>query len=146
MSLTALTGLDGTELLCKVLIGRRGSHLLKSLLPIGEMLEPLVDLLGWYGQSSCRLTSKVTKSSPSGVLSLLKPGRNSELGRPPAGMPRGVLPPRLGREPKLSRFPFPGITPPDDTCRGCEEVGEDTPPRPPNPFAAPVDDGGGPSD
>jgi hypothetical protein len=41
------TLLDSTKLFGKVLIGGSSSHLFKSLLPVGQVLEPLVDLLSY---------------------------------------------------------------------------------------------------
>jgi len=104
---------NSTELFSKVLIGRSSSHLFKSLLPIGQVLEPLVDLFG-YLSADVRTAEK--KSSLSGVLDLasLAPGKNSELGRPLCA-PRLPLP-NEGRAPRLSLL-FPGITP-DEACRG----------------------------
>jgi hypothetical protein len=46
LAVVGLTLLDSTKLFGKVLIGGSSSHLFKSLLPVGKVLEPLVDLLG----------------------------------------------------------------------------------------------------
>jgi hypothetical protein len=53
LAVVGLTLLDSTKLFGKVLIGGSSSHLFKSLLPVGKVLEPLVDLLGW--SSACVL-------------------------------------------------------------------------------------------
>jgi hypothetical protein len=46
LSFVGPTLLNSTKLFGKILIGRSSSHLFKSLLPVGKVLEPLVDLLG----------------------------------------------------------------------------------------------------
>ena len=49
------TLLDSTKLFGKVLIGGSGSHLFKSLLPVGQVLEPLVDLLSYLSAAVLHL-------------------------------------------------------------------------------------------
>jgi hypothetical protein len=114
LPIEGLTLLNSTKLFGEVLISRSSSHLFKSLLPVGQVLEPLVNLLGCLS-AEAQIT-QVKRSLLSGVLDLasLAPGKNSELGRPPC-TPRLPLP-NEGRAPRLSLL-FPGITP-DEACRG----------------------------
>ena len=94
--------LDSTKLFGEILIGRSGSHFFKGLLPVGQVLEPLVNLLSCMGQLDA-LNRQGRTSLLSGVLDLasLAPGKNSELGRPPEAP---LLPlPKEGLAPRLSR-------------------------------------------